>query len=279
MSQSIKKRMQALSINRDARELRPLVEAILTDLGVLRTPTAASITDYTAGRAEIVKLVADYTAGAAEIVKLVTDYTAGRAEIVKLITDLTAARTSYVNARVALTNMSLSDGGIAIGTTKTKIKSAATINHLIAGVFYTKAATDDFWVLTDFDCTNAKFNKCLLCIDSAGAMQIVAGTEGASAGAVVLGAIPAAYSVVGMVLVNPTGTGDFTGGTTDLDDGTVVPNAVYTDLAFHPDTFVAPAAITAANPAAVTAADPGAVTAAAPAAVTAVAPAALTLVS
>ena len=126
---------------------------------------------------------------------------------------------------------------IAIGTTATKIKTAATAAYLIAGTFYSKAATDDFWVLTGFDCTNAKFNKCLLCIDSAGAMQIAAGTEAATAAAVVLPDVPASYSVVGMVQVNPTGTGDFTGGTTDLNDGTVVPNATYTDLAFHPDTF------------------------------------------
>jgi hypothetical protein len=232
MSQSVKQRLQAMSTKVDIKELRPLVESILTDLGVLRTPVVAGVTDYTAGRAEIVKLV----------------------------TDLTAARTALVNARVALTNIGLSDGAITIGTTPAKVKSTATINHLVDGVFYTKGATDDFWVLTGFDCTNAQFNKCLLCIDSSAAMQIVAGTEGASAGAVVLGAIPASYSVVGMVLVNPTGTGDFTGGTTDLNDGTVVPNAVYTDLAFHPDTFAAPAAITAINPAAVTAVAPAALT-------------------
>lgn len=34
-------------------------------------------------------------------------------------------------------------------------------------------------------------------------------------------------ALIGGVYVNPTGTGDFTGGTTALDDATVVPNAVY----------------------------------------------------
>lgn len=29
------------------------------------------------------------------------------------------------------------------------------------------------------------------------------------------------------MIINPTGTGDFVGGTTALDDATVVPNAVY----------------------------------------------------
>lgn len=277
MAQSIKHRVNARQTDFYAEDARKLFDVILTDLTELRTELAALVADYTAGRAEIVKLVTDYTAGRAEIVKLVTDYTAGRAEIVNLVTDLTAARTALVNLRVGLTNMALTDGGIAIGTTLTKIKTAATITYIIAGVMYAKAATDDFWTLTGFNCTNAQFNKCLLCIDSAGAMQIAAGTEGASAGAVVLPAIPASYAVVGMVQVNPTGTGDFTGGTTDLNDGTVVPNATYTDLAFHPDTFAAPAALTASNPAAVTAANPAAVTAANPAALTANTPAALEL--
>lgn len=61
MSQSVKQRLQALSTKVDVKELRPLIEAILTDLGVLRTPAAASIVDYTAGRAEIAKLVTDIT--------------------------------------------------------------------------------------------------------------------------------------------------------------------------------------------------------------------------
>lgn len=35
---------------------------------------------------------------------------------------------------------------------------------------------------------------------------------------------------LGGVIINPTGTGDFVGGTTALDDATVVPNAVYFNL-------------------------------------------------
>ena len=33
--------------------------------------------------------------------------------------------------------------------------------------------------------------------------------------------------VIGYVIINPTGTGNFVGGTTELDDSTVVPNAVF----------------------------------------------------
>lgn len=52
------------------------------------------------------------------------------------------------------------------------------------------------------------------------------GTEGASLGAVAFPAV-ADSEVVGVVIINPTGTGNFVGGTTPPDDSTVVPNAVY----------------------------------------------------
>jgi hypothetical protein len=39
--------------------------------------------------------------------------------------------------------------------------------------------------------------------------------------------LPSTEAVFGILIVNPTGTGNFVGGTTDLDDGTVAPNAVY----------------------------------------------------
>ena len=37
--------------------------------------------------------------------------------------------------------------------------------------------------------------------------------------------IPDGDAFFGFIIVNPTGTGNFVGGTTALDDGTVVPNA------------------------------------------------------
>jgi hypothetical protein len=225
--------------------------------------------DLTEVRAELNRLITDVTLTRAEVVKLVTDLTANRAEIVKLVTDIATHRTEANKIRTGLINMTLTDAASTIATAKAKIKTVTNpISYIIGGTFYSKAATDDFWVLTGFNCTNALYNKCLLCIDSSGNMQIAAGTEGASAGAVVLPAIPASYAVVGMVQVHPTGTGNFTGGTTELDDGTVVPNAVYTDLAFHPDTFAALAAGTAGNPAALTAVAPASLTATAAAALT-----------
>jgi len=158
-------------------------------------------------------------------------------------------KTAVDNQKTAMKNMALSSGGIAIATTKTKVKTANTITYLINGEFKSKAAADPCWDLTGFDCSNGKYNKCLLYLDSSGNASIGAGTQADSAADVVLPSIPSDKAVVGMVQVHPTGTGDFTGGTTDLDDGTVVPNATYYNLAFHPDQIGdAPATLSASKP-------------------------------
>jgi len=137
----------------------------------------------------------------------------------------------------ALYAQCFTDVATAIGTTKTDIQNVAAAAFTVGGVHYAKAATDDFWDLTGFNVTNAMYNICLLCIDTAGDMQIGIGTEGATLGAVVLPDTPADSCVVAQVVVNPTGTGNFVGGTDDLDDGVIVPGAVYSDLGGHPDLF------------------------------------------
>jgi hypothetical protein len=39
--------------------------------------------------------------------------------------------------------------------------------------------------------------------------------------------VPVGKAQLGFVIINPTGTGPFVGGTTPLGDATVVPNAAY----------------------------------------------------
>jgi hypothetical protein len=53
------------------------------------------------------------------------------------------------------------------------------------------------------------------------------GTPGATLAAVVVPTPPVGSGMLGMIVINPTGTGNFVGGTTNLDDATVVPNAAY----------------------------------------------------
>ena len=53
------------------------------------------------------------------------------------------------------------------------------------------------------------------------------GTEGATLVAAIPPPIPDGKTVIGYVTINPTGTGNFVGGTTNLDAATEVPNAVF----------------------------------------------------
>jgi hypothetical protein len=78
--------------------------------------------------------------------------------------------------------------------------------------------------------TNARFNVYVYMIDSAGTLTSAMGTEGATLAAVLFPDIPAGKAVIGFLIVNPTGTGPFVGGTTALDDATVVPNAQHISL-------------------------------------------------
>lgn len=179
---------------------------------------------------QIAKLTANVLAGASDqVLAHGLDYTPDLIFIVE--------KNELTGAKAGLLAQCFTKVGSAIGTTKTTIQIAAAAAFTVAGVHYAKAITDDFFVLTGFGVTNAMYNVCLLCIDTAGAMQIGIGTEAATLAAVVLAATPANSCVVAQVVVNPTGTGNFVGGTTDLDDATVVPGAVYSDLGGHPDLY------------------------------------------
>lgn len=140
-------------------------------------------------------------------------------------------------AKKALLAQCFIHGAIAIATLLPQIQTVAASEYCVGGIMYDLAATDNFWDLTGFNVTNAMYNLCLLCVDNLGAMQIGIGTEAAALANVVLPDTPANSCVIAMVEVNPTGVGNFVGGTSDLNDAGIVPNAVYTDLAGHPDLF------------------------------------------
>lgn len=128
-------------------------------------------------------------------------------------------------------------GAIGIATLAPQVRTVQASEYCVGGLMYDLAISDNFWDLTGFNVTNAMYNLCLLCVDNLGAMQIGAGVEAATLAGVVLPDTPADSCVIGLLEVNPTGAGNFVGGTSDLDDAGIVPNAVYTDLAGHPDLF------------------------------------------
>ena len=126
----------------------------------------------------------------------------------------------------------LSTGGLAIKAGGSAVVKAGTLcKALVNGVLVSIAANTDMAALVG-TVTADKFNVFVFSVDSAGTPVTQMGTEAAAIGAVVFPTIAADSAVLGFVIVNPTGTGNFVGGTTALDDATVVPNAVYVNTPF-----------------------------------------------
>ena len=124
---------------------------------------------------------------------------------------------------VALANSTavIKAGGSALAKT-----GAAVSVFSVKGNLVSVAAGTDLAALSG-TVTNAAFNVYVWYIDGAGALTSVMGTEAATLAAVTWPKMDAQKAIMGFVIINPTGTGNFVGGTTVLDDATVVPNAVY----------------------------------------------------
>lgn len=149
------------------------------------------------------------------------------------LTEMTANRnllSILEKIQYALCTRVLTTGALAISATKTKAKTANTIKYMIAGNLYSKAAAD-MAALAGTVAADA-FNAWYFFVSADGTLTSVLGTAGATLADIVppLTSFDGSKACIGMVVVNPTGTGDFVGGTTELDDATVVPNAVYIDF-------------------------------------------------
>ena len=126
-----------------------------------------------------------------------------------------------------LSSILFSSGGLAIKTGGSALAKTGSAFYAIAqGTPVTKTANTDCAALSG-TVTNAKFNVYCFYIDNAGTLTSAMGTEGAAFTNVVFPPMPVGKAMYGFVVINPTGTGNFVGGTTPLDDATVVPNAVY----------------------------------------------------
>lgn len=139
-----------------------------------------------------------------------------------------------------LSSQTLTSGALAINAALSPtVKVGAAYYGIANGVLVTKAAATTMTALSG-SVTNARFNVYCFFIDSAGVLTTVIGSEGVSLAAVKFPNTPAGKACIGFVIVNPTGTGAFVGGTTNLDDATVIPNAVYvnTQGAFDPSVLL-----------------------------------------
>jgi len=131
----------------------------------------------------------------------------------------------------AITNVNLVAGGIGIkgnGGSPT-VSFFDDLHYLADGVPTTKAAAD--CAALSGTVTHGKFNVFVFSVSAAGTLATQMGTEASTFNGVVFPTISDGQAVYGIVVINPTGTGNFVGGTTNLDDGTVVPNAAFLDIA------------------------------------------------
>ena len=142
-----------------------------------------------------------------------------------------ADRALITKLQTNVVDFALNSAGLAIKTTGSALaKSVNTVYAMLDGVLFSKAAAD--MAALSGTVTNAKFNVFAFTLKADGTLATTMGTEGATLAAVVFPTIPASSVVLGFLIVNPTGTGNFVGGTTALDDATVVPNAVYVNTPF-----------------------------------------------
>lgn len=127
-----------------------------------------------------------------------------------------------------LRSQSLSSAGLVIkaGASALAKTGASDWYGTAKGTLLKIAAATDMPALSG-TVTNAKFNVFVFSVGADGTKYSAMGTEGGSLAAVKWPTIYPDRAIIGFVIINPTGTGNFVGGTTALDDGTVVPNAAY----------------------------------------------------
>jgi len=106
-------------------------------------------------------------------------------------------------------------------------KTGAAVCHLtVKGKNRRIAASTDMPALVG-TVVNATHNVFVFTIDDAGTTYVQMGTAGSAEANVRWPDLNPERAIIGYIKVNPTGTGNFVGGTTALDDATVVPNAAY----------------------------------------------------
>lgn len=127
-----------------------------------------------------------------------------------------------------LNSVCLTSAGLAIKAgASALVKTGATATTLsIEGVLASIAAATDMPALSG-TVVNATFNVFVFSQDRAGTRYTTMGTAAATLAGVKFPSIPDNRAIIGFIVVNPTGTGNFVGGTSALDDATIVPNVVY----------------------------------------------------
>ncbi len=137
-------------------------------------------------------------------------------------------------------SMCLTSAGLVISGTTTLVKTGASATYACAnGVLVNVPAATNMPALVG-SVANGQFGVFTFSVDQNGAFYTAAGTPGATLAAVKFPTPVIGLAMLGFVIINPTGTGPFIGGTTQLGDVTVVPNAVYISItgSFDPTIIV-----------------------------------------
>lgn len=145
----------------------------------------------------------------------------------------TAGRYALLNILVPIVtrfrSCTLSTAGLVITATAGKKvpKTGAAVTHFIAdGVKGRITAGTDMPALIG-TVTADMFNVFVFCVDKAGTLTTLMGTEGATEADIKWPKLDPKKAILGFIVINPTGTGNFVGNTDALDDVTIAPNTVY----------------------------------------------------
>jgi hypothetical protein len=118
----------------------------------------------------------------------------------------------------------------ALAGTAVTVPSTGAVSYLlVANVLRTIGSSQALAALAG-TVVNATFNVFLYLVNASGTLSTKIGLPGATLAAVRFPEIPEGLTVIGFTIINPTGTGDFVGGTTNFNDATVVPNAVHISI-------------------------------------------------
>lgn len=155
-----------------------------------------------------------------------------RTRSVKFPNTLSELETLFDKLQRRQANICLSSAGLVIKAgSSALVKAGSAFRAYCEGTYVYKVANTDMAALSG-TVVNATFNVFVFTIDASGTLRSYMGTAGATRASVVFPTISDGETVIGFVEINPTGTGNFVGGTTALDDATVVPNAAYVNTAF-----------------------------------------------